>query len=308
MQCSQQHEEGDKCELPNYCFHCAGNHSPTSKECPRKKFEQEVVEVAQNLHISIGSAKRQVMSANRDPSSSYASAIKSMKTTTNQSKMKKSVPDNSKSLKVITKEIVKVSESNFNYSTPDKTSKKDLDTYSPTDADLDSLPSLESLEIEKDVNPSDPCNETKDHSQKVPKKNKHEKDEFTTPNYRKRARVVSPKDNSKIKTSNKFNVLEETTVSEKETVPQGTISGRYKQQAQEGSQPKEHTYRKEKIKKETSKENSMTQLDNSKSKIPVSSTSHQPSSNRKKLVTENFGAIPKQKESQPDKDGSGKNQ
>ena len=64
---------------PLYCFHCTGNHSPTSKECPRNKFEQEVKDVAQNQHISIGSAKWQIMAANRSSTSSYAQAIKQMK-------------------------------------------------------------------------------------------------------------------------------------------------------------------------------------------------------------------------------------
>ena len=44
--CSEHHQEWSICEQPPYCFHCSGNHSPTSRECPRKRFEQEVVDTA----------------------------------------------------------------------------------------------------------------------------------------------------------------------------------------------------------------------------------------------------------------------
>ena len=48
-------------------------------ECPRKKFEREVTETANVERISIESAKRQVMGANRSENSSYAAAIKKIK-------------------------------------------------------------------------------------------------------------------------------------------------------------------------------------------------------------------------------------
>ena len=78
--------------MPRYCFLCRGNHSPNSKECPRNKLEQAVVEVANDQHISIGSAKRQVLGANKDPSSTYALAVKMMKTANNRN-----ISDNSRS-------------------------------------------------------------------------------------------------------------------------------------------------------------------------------------------------------------------
>ena len=84
--CSEQHQEWNVCELPLHCFHCKGNHSPTSKECLRKKFEQEVVEIAHYQHMSIGSAKRQVLGASKDPSCSYASVVKQMKSVTRESR------------------------------------------------------------------------------------------------------------------------------------------------------------------------------------------------------------------------------
>ena len=41
------------------------------------------MEVANNQHISIGSAKRQVLGANKHPESTYASVIKQMKAPAN---------------------------------------------------------------------------------------------------------------------------------------------------------------------------------------------------------------------------------
>ena len=66
------------CEKEEFCFHCDGNHSPASR-CPRYRFEEEVVETANNEHISIGSAKRIVMAANSSENSTYASAIKKIR-------------------------------------------------------------------------------------------------------------------------------------------------------------------------------------------------------------------------------------
>ena len=56
-----------------------GNHSPASRRCPRYRFEEVVVETANNEHISIGSAKRIVMAANSSENSTHASAIKKIK-------------------------------------------------------------------------------------------------------------------------------------------------------------------------------------------------------------------------------------
>ena len=58
---------------------CDGDHSPRSRNCPRYQFEQEVLDVANNQYISIGSAKQVVMGANKTPNSSYAKVIQTMK-------------------------------------------------------------------------------------------------------------------------------------------------------------------------------------------------------------------------------------
>ena len=76
--CSCHHKTNERCTEDEYCFNCKGSHFPNSRECPRYKFEQEVVEVANNEHVSFGSAKRLIMGANKDLSSTYASIIKDM--------------------------------------------------------------------------------------------------------------------------------------------------------------------------------------------------------------------------------------
>ena len=50
---------------------------------PRYRFEEEVVETANNEHISIGSAKRIVMAANSSENSTYVSAIRKLKNVEN---------------------------------------------------------------------------------------------------------------------------------------------------------------------------------------------------------------------------------
>ena len=77
--CSDRHEPNFICENDLFCFLCDGKHSPSSNVCPRRKFEREVVETADVEHISIGSAKRQIMGANRNEGSSYAKVISKMK-------------------------------------------------------------------------------------------------------------------------------------------------------------------------------------------------------------------------------------
>ena len=77
--CSGEHEPVEKCRNASHCFLCDGDHSPRSRNCPRYQFEQEVLDVANNQYISIGSAKQVVMGANKTPNSSYAKVIKAMK-------------------------------------------------------------------------------------------------------------------------------------------------------------------------------------------------------------------------------------
>ena len=78
INCSEEHELPEFCPNQKYCFHCGGDHSPNARMCPRYKFEQEILAVANNEYISIGNAKRIVMGANRSPDSTYAKIISKM--------------------------------------------------------------------------------------------------------------------------------------------------------------------------------------------------------------------------------------
>ena len=83
--CSGTHEKSESCG-PIVCSNCGGNHPPSSRECIRFKFEQEILEVAHNEFISIGSAKRIVMGANQSPESSYASVLREMRSKSNSTR------------------------------------------------------------------------------------------------------------------------------------------------------------------------------------------------------------------------------
>ena len=76
--CSEIHGSSEACGSIK-CLNCGGNHPPTSKDCLRFKLEQDILEVAHNEFVSIGSAKRKVMGANQSQESSYASVVKVMK-------------------------------------------------------------------------------------------------------------------------------------------------------------------------------------------------------------------------------------
>ena len=79
--CSGEHDDWESvCSLPKHCFHCKSSHSPNSKDCSRFKLEQSIVEAANDQHISIGSAKRLIMGANKDANSTYSLAMKQLKT------------------------------------------------------------------------------------------------------------------------------------------------------------------------------------------------------------------------------------
>ena len=76
--CSGDHEPMESCG-PVKCLNCGECHPPTSRDCIRFKLEQDILEVAHNEFISIGSAKRPVLGASQSPESSYASVAKHMK-------------------------------------------------------------------------------------------------------------------------------------------------------------------------------------------------------------------------------------
>ena len=206
--CSQHHQQCDECELPFYCYHCTGNHSPNSRECPRKKFEQEVVEVAQTQYISIGSAKRQVMSANRDPTSTYASVVKELKKPYQSKKVNRS---NSEKGKANTAPEAPAPSS----SSSQNPTANELISSSVMEMDSDSLPDLESertVESHKPLSVDRASKDDVNHSIAVETKSSFitltkktsESDDYVNPSSKKWARPVSPKSSSNIETPNKF--------------------------------------------------------------------------------------------------------
>ena len=78
--CSDAHESIDACRNEWFCFLCVGKHSPSSKDCPRCKYEKEIVETADVEQISIGSAKRQIMGANRSENCTLCTSHKKNET------------------------------------------------------------------------------------------------------------------------------------------------------------------------------------------------------------------------------------
>ena len=77
--CSGVHDFSQECVEDTHCFLCGGDHCPNSRNCPRFKFEQEVLMVAENEFLSIGSAKYKVMGANKSQNSTYVSVVNRMR-------------------------------------------------------------------------------------------------------------------------------------------------------------------------------------------------------------------------------------
>lgn len=74
--CSSPHN-GDNCTANKFCFHCEGDHSPNWRGCPQYIFQREVINTANNNHISLGEARRLVLGANKSIENTFASTIKS---------------------------------------------------------------------------------------------------------------------------------------------------------------------------------------------------------------------------------------
>ena len=70
--CSGIHDLVTPCTKDRFCFLCKGPHSPNWKECPRYKLKKEVLETADNEHISLGAARRRLKPW-ADPGRSFAS-------------------------------------------------------------------------------------------------------------------------------------------------------------------------------------------------------------------------------------------
>ena len=218
--CSEVYEEQHDCEFVNHCFHCSDTHSPVSKLCPRFRFEQEVVTVAEEEHISIGSAKRRVLGANRDPSSTYASVARQVKTKTSRPVTVVSLENNPPPRQVLNQCDIGKSVLQGACASTSKECSKDIVME---DMDTEELPDLNQA--------SDSKNKSKEHSKSSTlgknEKNKSSsntaghisKDGFVFPKEKKRRRPISPKSkDSGIPTKNSFSVLDDSPSRKKSAV------------------------------------------------------------------------------------------
>ena len=66
-----------ECTADAYCFYCREGHQLRSRQCPRYRLEQDILQLANSQFISIGSARRELLYRQRDGSGakSYASAL-----------------------------------------------------------------------------------------------------------------------------------------------------------------------------------------------------------------------------------------
>ena len=210
--CSSEHQEWNDCNLPLHCFHCMGSHSPTSKECNRKKLEQEVAEVALYQHISISNAKRQVLGANRDPSSTYASVIKqtkSVKIKNHPTSLAAQTPIPS-TAKAQRREDPS-SSANSKQITPREDGNNNNDNKSIVNNSTPA-PDLNSPSIQKDKSTTGA--RQKERKNLEPTSSKKSKsppkvEETPEPPVKKRALALSPTHSQELELSNSFSVLEE---------------------------------------------------------------------------------------------------
>ena len=188
--CSIEFEEHHNCSEIKYCFHCNSDHGPSERVCPRNKFEREIVIIAENEHISIGSAKRRVLGANRDPNINFALIARQQKTNSTRSRPNSNndhpVGDVSKTVNL---------ETNNNNKADPSTSKEAEKDEMPQADIVDELPDLmQTPESQKRKDHPKRSNTGQGKKGKLADKPGKDVDEegFQIPNEKKRSRPVSP--------------------------------------------------------------------------------------------------------------------
>ncbi|MPC40775.1 hypothetical protein E2C01_034343 [Portunus trituberculatus] len=56
----------EHCNVADYCFHCRDAHQVRSRQCPRYCLEQDILQLASNQFISLGSARRELLYRQKD--------------------------------------------------------------------------------------------------------------------------------------------------------------------------------------------------------------------------------------------------
>ena len=214
LSCSSEYEDDHTCSNIKHCFHCSGNHGPTSKNCIRFRFEQDIVSVAENEHISFGSAKRKVLGANKDPSSTYASIAKQVKNNRIQGRPSLMNHNNYNS-------HTESSNEKNDQQKPHPSTSKYGDASNPTENTSQTTAKPSNLiEVQADIHKElqssldvvtgsdqSKCREEDRHLSARPKSRFNLTDGFWSPPKNKRGRQ-SPPHKFELKTSNHFDVLD----------------------------------------------------------------------------------------------------
>ncbi|MPD02113.1 hypothetical protein E2C01_097671 [Portunus trituberculatus] len=65
--CSALHSHSEEhCNATAYCFHCRDAHQVRSRQCPRYRLEQDILQLTNRQFISLGSARRELMYRQKD--------------------------------------------------------------------------------------------------------------------------------------------------------------------------------------------------------------------------------------------------
>ena len=205
--CSGELNPTHECNNIRFCFICEGSHSPNSKQCSRYRLEQEILEVAHNEKISLGSAKRKIMGANRTSESSYASIISKMKTPNAPNMIGKphkkgnaneaTARGNNENAKVVVNSQELLKEPG---SLPKSSSSSSLGNKDTTSVNSDTRKASG-----KEAKP------TVLENKRYRSKSTTDDDGFVTPSNKKRSKPTSPKNNMDIDMTNSFSSLEDTT-------------------------------------------------------------------------------------------------
>ena len=206
--CSGEFNPSHECNNTRFCFVCEGSHSPNSKQCPRYRLEQEILEVAHSDKISLGSAKRKIMGASRTPESSYASIMSKIKTSNAPSKIGKT-PKKGNANEATAKGNNDNAKVVVNCQEPQKEPKtlsKASSSGSLDNQDTSHVDSEKSRASKKEAKST-----VLENKRPHPKSTSSTDDDgFVTPSNKKRARPISPKKNKDIEMTNKFSSLEDT--------------------------------------------------------------------------------------------------
>ena len=229
--CSEELSKDENHRCSNYyCYHCEGDHSPKSRLCTRYRFEQDVIEIANNEFVSFGKAKGRLMGANKSPESTYAKVVAKIKL----DNLKDHKPSPSLPQTVpTTVPSPSIQEPNADSSHSDHSlinSSQSVQSKEKTQENKSHRSRDKELKKNDSKNNRDKNTQPKGPSEK-PSKSKERKsspsvDEegFVSLEGQKRARPESPKGNTALPTANSFSVLEESSPVKKKASKESAVA------------------------------------------------------------------------------------